>query len=162
MNHPVLSYRKKTTKSPWRKVWPQKGWHAFPWGLLQVLLYQLLLFLPWSDVRRTPVHPERCTWQSSQRHVSFLWIGSSITWVHRDSGREMKIPSPIRKMQGVLLDRSKIPIHAGVTGCPSQSGAESGSYIPPGGSSCPDRDMVVFNRAGLMSFTVLHFWHSKK
>lgn len=71
---------------------------------------------------------------------------SAVTRVHRDSDQEAKIPSPIRKMQGVLLDRSKIPIHVGVTGCPSQGGAESGSYISPGCSSSSDRDMVVFDR----------------
>lgn len=151
----------KTPKSM-EKVWPQKGWHAFPWELLQVLLHQLLLFLPWSDVRRTPVHPKGCTWQSSQWHISCQWMGSSVTWVHRNSDQEAKILYPIRKMQGVLLDRSKIPIHAGVTGCSSRGRAESGSYTAPACSSCPDRDMAVFNSVGLMSFTVLDFWHSKK
>lgn len=69
--------------------------------------------------------------------------------------------SPIRKMQDILLDRLEIPVHVGVTGCP-QGGVESGSYTPPGCSSCPGRDMVVFSRVGLMSLIVLYFWHSKK
>jgi len=94
--------------------------------------------------------------------MSCQGMGSSVTSAHRDSDREAKIPSPVRKMQGVLLDTPEIPINAGVTGCPSQGGAESGSNTLPGCSSCPDRDMVLFNRVGLMAFTGLHFWHSKK
>lgn len=72
------------------------------------------------------------------------------------------MPSPVRKLQGVLLDRAGLPIHAGVTGCPSRGEAELDSYIPAGCSLCPDRDMVICSRVGIMSFTVLHFWHSNK